>query len=406
MARMKIFNTLEEEEFESPPVFNSAERKRFFSLPLLLEDSMVNLRTPINKVCFLVVAGYFKARRKFFARRFHQTDIEYVARQIGVNPSEVLIESYSKETYARHQRAILSYFGYSPFDEAAKITITNEIAALIRVQFRPKLVLLEIIQVLTVKKIAIPSYNVLADLIVTALNSHQRTLNKIIEDCLTENQRTNLDTLLEKEPSSSTEDGWRYRLTLLKKSYQSTRPAKIKANLADLDTVQTLYLDLIPVVQRLNLSYESIRYYAYSVIKAQIPQVSRRADEDRYLHLIAFIVYQTFKLNDLLIDTLLSAVQSAVNAAEKEQKEVYFRERDQRNQSFATLVEQFRQNVQKTLLAIKTIVANAKLNDSQKVVLINGVLNDKSAKPAQVEQQIDEFKQSAINLQQGQDGRP
>jgi TnpA family transposase len=357
MARMKIFNTLEEEAFESPPVFNSAERKRFFSLPLLLEDSMVSLRTPINKVCFLVVAGYFKARRKFFARQFHQTDIEYVARQIGVDPSEVFIESYSKGTYARHQLAILNHFGYSPFDEAAKTLITHEIAALIRVQFRPKLVLLEIIQVLTVKKIAIPSYNVLADLIVAALNSHQRTLSKIIEACLTENQRTNLDTLLEKEPSNSTEEGWRYRLTLLKKSYQSTRPAKIKANLADLETVQTLYLDLMPVVQRLNLSYESIRYYAYSVIKAQIPQVSRRADEDRYLHLIAFIVYQTFKLNDLLIDTLLSAVQSAVNAAEKEQKEVYFRERDQRNQSFAT----------------------------------------------QVEQQIDEFKQSAVKIQQGQD---
>lgn len=403
MARMKIFNTLEEEAFESPPVFNSAERKRFFSLPLLLEDSMVNLRTPINKVCFLLVAGYFKAQRKFFARQFHHTDVEYVARQIGINPSEVCIESYSKETYARHQRAILSYFGYSPFDEAAKAIITNEIAALIRVQFRPKLVLLEIIQVLTVKKIVIPSYNVLADLIVAALNSHQRTLSKIIVACLTENQRTNLDTLLEKEPSNSTEEGWRYRLTLLKKPNQSTRPAKIRANLADLDTVQTLYLDLMPVVQRLDLGYESIRYYAYSVIKAQIPQVSRRADEDRFLHLIAFIVYQTFKLNDILIDVLLSGVQAAVNAAEKEQKEVYFRERDQRNQSFTTLIEQFRKNVQETLSAIRTIVADTKLNDSQKVVLIDSVLNEKSAKPAQIEQQIEEFKQSAVKIQQGQD---
>ncbi|MDD2725394.1 MAG: DUF4158 domain-containing protein [Methylovulum sp.] len=126
MARMKIFNALEAEAFDAPPVFNSAERKRFFSLPLLLEDSMVNLRMPINKVCFLVVAGYFKARRKFFVRQVHQTDIEYVARQIGVDPSEVFIESYSKETYARHQRAILGYFGYSPFDETAKTLITNE----------------------------------------------------------------------------------------------------------------------------------------------------------------------------------------------------------------------------------------------------------------------------------------
>ncbi|MGR9054119.1 MAG: DUF4158 domain-containing protein, partial [Gammaproteobacteria bacterium] len=163
MARMKIFSTLEEEAFESPPVFNSAERKRFFSLPLILKDSVVTLRTPTNKVCFLVVAGYFEARHKFFARQFRQTDIEYVACQIGVNPSEVIIEFYSKETYARHQRIILNYFGYSPFDEAAKTLISNEVAALVRVQFRPKLVLLEIIQILTAKKIAIPSYNVLAE---------------------------------------------------------------------------------------------------------------------------------------------------------------------------------------------------------------------------------------------------
>lgn len=178
MARMKIFNTLEENTFESPPVFNSAERKRFFSFPLMLEGSMATLRTPVNKVCFLVSAGYFKACRKFFARQFRRTDIEYVAWQIGVNPAEVAIESYSKETYARHQRAILGYFGCSPFDEPAKISTASEIAALVRVQFRPKLVLLEIIQVLTRKKIAIPSYNVLADLIVSALNRQQASLNR------------------------------------------------------------------------------------------------------------------------------------------------------------------------------------------------------------------------------------
>src|ERR1700730_16327860 len=112
MARMKIFNTLEEEAFESPPVFNSHERKRFFFLPLLLKGSQANLRTPTNKVCFLVEAGYFKARRKFFARQFRATDIEYVARQIGVNPTEVRVEAYSKGTYARHQRVILNYFGH------------------------------------------------------------------------------------------------------------------------------------------------------------------------------------------------------------------------------------------------------------------------------------------------------
>jgi hypothetical protein len=37
-----------------------------------------------------------------------------------------------------------------------------------------------------------------------------------------------------------------------------------------------------------------LRYYAYSVVKAQVHQVSRRAKQDRYLHLIAFILEKAF----------------------------------------------------------------------------------------------------------------
>jgi len=395
---MKIFNTLEEETFEAPPEFNSGERKRFFSLPLLLKESQATLRTPTNKVCFLVAAGYFKARRKFFARQFRLTDVEYVARQIGVNLADVNVETYSKGTYARHQRAILKYFGCKPFDEEARAFTAGEITPLIRVQLRPKLVLLAIIQLLTRKKIEIPSYNVLADMIVAALNQHQRLLNEIIDDCLTATQRTKLDELLEKESGDGTDEGWRYHLTLLKRPFQSTKPSKIRANLADLDTLQSLYLDLRPVVARLNLSYEHIRYYAYSVIKAQIPQVSRRADEDRFLHLIAFVVYQTFKLNDTLIDTLLSAVQAAVNAVQKEEKEIYFREREQRSQSFSVLVDQLRKSVRDTLSSIRDIVADTQLNDSQKVALIEEALNTETTNPAEVDKQIDEFEQNATKL--------
>ena len=40
MPRMKIFNTLEQATFDTPPAFNSAERKQFFALPLMLQDAM------------------------------------------------------------------------------------------------------------------------------------------------------------------------------------------------------------------------------------------------------------------------------------------------------------------------------------------------------------------------------
>ena len=36
MPRMKILNTIEQETFERPPVFNSVQRKRYFDLPQAL----------------------------------------------------------------------------------------------------------------------------------------------------------------------------------------------------------------------------------------------------------------------------------------------------------------------------------------------------------------------------------
>jgi Tn3 transposase DDE domain/Domain of unknown function (DUF4158) len=403
MPRMKLLNSLEREAFKTPPFFNSAERKRFFALPMIFSETMASLRTPTNKVYFIVTAGYFKARRAFFAKQFRPADVEFVARQLGLDAADVHLPAYDKQTYARHQRLILDYFGFSPFHAHAKSILAKEIAALVWVQLRPKLVFLEVEQLLVRRKIARPGYFVLSTLITTAVTRCQRELAKIVKAYFTEDQRTGLDALLKKDLSAGDEDGWRSRLTLLKQPYQSTQPSKVKANLQDLQTLQELYLNLKPVVQRLGLSYEWIRHYAYSVIKAQIPQVSRRAAADRYLHLITFVVYQTFKLNDTLIDIPLNAVQATVNVVDKECKETYFQERDQRHESFSALVGRLRQNIRATLSAIKRIVADGRLSDSQKIASIDTELNTTDSKPGQMELQFDEFEQSAAKIQQGPD---
>lgn len=74
----------------------SIDRKRYFSFTQLLHEYAGILKTPTNKVCFLVAAGYFKARPKFFARQFYQVDIDYVANQLGIAVDDVKLETYSK----------------------------------------------------------------------------------------------------------------------------------------------------------------------------------------------------------------------------------------------------------------------------------------------------------------------
>jgi TnpA family transposase len=366
MARMKILNSHEAAAFDSPPKFDSAERKRFFSVSQTINELLETLRTPTNQVCFLILVGYFRAKRKFFRRQFSPADIVFVAHQLSIKPEDVHVEHYSKVTYLRHQELILQHFGYQAFDEMARAFTLDEIQTLVQVQHRPKLIFLEVVQLLTRKKIAIPTYSLLADLIIEAITQYQQHLSDIIITTVNQSQREKLDALLKKEANLDGDEAWRYQLTAFKGTSHSTRPTQIKENVSDLAALQALYLEFKPIIALLNLNAESIRHYAYLVIKSQVPQFLQRSSQVRYLYLIAFIAYQTFKLTDILTDTLLHSVQNILNLSQRQQQERYFKERTQRSQAFAQLQTQ--------LATIRQILNNKDLDNQQKVSLIDTAL--------------------------------
>ena len=69
---MNILNSVEQEAFESAPVFNSFQRKQYFDFPQAIQQAAASLRTPANQLCFLLSCGYFKASKRFFpTRTFH-----------------------------------------------------------------------------------------------------------------------------------------------------------------------------------------------------------------------------------------------------------------------------------------------------------------------------------------------
>ena len=128
----------------------------------------------------------------------------------------------------------------------------------------------------------------------------------------------------------------RYAITLLKRPNQSTKPAKIKANIHDLLTLKELFEKLQKPITALSLSPDMIWHYATIVIKTEIFQIARR-DEKRYLYLLCFIIHQYYSLQDLLIDIVLKVVQTADNAAKRKQKETYFALRTDRGNATAVL---------------------------------------------------------------------
>src|SRR5215813_4277758 len=86
MPRIAILTPTEYAAFETPPLFSSVERKRFFDLSQPLERLLTTFRTLTNAICFVLTVGYFKATKRFFARQFLTTDADYVTRQLGYLP--------------------------------------------------------------------------------------------------------------------------------------------------------------------------------------------------------------------------------------------------------------------------------------------------------------------------------
>jgi hypothetical protein len=132
MPRMNVLNTVERQAFDSPPVFNSLQRKQYFDFPSKLHRVAAGLRNPAHCVGFLLSTGYFKAVKRFFSpNAFHPRDIDYVARQLKSVAPSVDMADYHPRTQQRHYSTIRTFYGFCVFGPAASHLLLQEIASMV-----------------------------------------------------------------------------------------------------------------------------------------------------------------------------------------------------------------------------------------------------------------------------------
>ena len=373
---MKILSAVEQGSFDKPPIFNSEERKKFFDLTADLLNTANNLRKPVYKIGFIVACGYFRATKRFFAiDDYNLRDIEYVASKFGIENSSCSPKDYPRSRIHNHRRLVLNLYGYHNFDTDAEIYIKQEITSMVRVQLKPKLIFWRCVDLLARKHIQVPNYNQLSKFILTELNRRKQELVDIIDRELSQNTRSILDGLLIQNLSDDKQSS-RYRLTLLKKLSQSTKPSKVKERVDDLFYMKELYGHLETILPLLKLGHEGIRYYANSVIKSDIFNLSRRSGEDRYIHLIAFIAHQYYRLQDNLADVLLMVMQSYQNSTTREHRDLCYENHKQREQSFKSL-SILGGNALNIFTNINTTLKSQNMMDSEKLEQIGALLPQK-----------------------------
>ena len=370
MARMRILTANEQEAFDRPPLFDHQERKQFLILPKGLMDIARNLRTPNSQIGFLLMCGYFKTTKHFYQPQdFHSRDIQFAAHQL--NLSEIVFQTaqYTETTRLRHQRNILDFYGFAPFGAHAKNTLITEVATMARTHLKPRLIFDRCVDFLIQHRNQVPTSRNLTDLIRGGLHNRKVELIASMDKQLSDHTRNLLDALF-----TAPDDQNRYRLTLLKKLSQSTRPTRIKESVADFQVLSELHHQLHEVLEELDLGVAGIRYFAGSVLRSEIFQMQRRARSDRYIHAAAFVAHQFYRCQDNMIDLWLSVMASFKSAAAREYQETLVQERKDQQRQIEIVIDGLEVSVFGVLDGIESVMEAANLSDAEKVATTRALL--------------------------------
>jgi hypothetical protein len=380
VPRMKILNGSEQILFDHPPRLSAAERRRIFELPAAVWSAADEIEPVSGRVGFLVSAGYFRLTRRFFRTLdFHDRDISYVAAQLRIDGT-FDHTTYPARTGQRHRPQILELAGFRPFDDDTARLLATELEIMSRSHPSPVQLFWRAVDWLVASRIEVPTSFRLTDAISRAMQQHGRAIAKLTAGAMTDEVRSLLDNMFLRDEADPIQSP--FRLTLLRKLSQSTRPTKIRERLEDLGVLKELHAKAAPILSVTKLGPDGIRYFASSVARMRTADLRRRSDDDVRVHLLAFIAHQFYRLHDNLVDVLLASVQTFENAAVREHRDWCFDERKRHERATETLLDDLDTTVFQVLHQIREAVADDLLNDREKVARIGHLVQPEQAAEA------------------------
>jgi TnpA family transposase len=378
MPIIPILNSQDRKQFDSIPVFDSHKRKLFFRVSSQIQNILDTLRTPTTKVALILMLGYFKYSHQLFMD-FNKADVEYVKTRLGFGSININMIDFDRFKFRSHKKKVLSLCGWSDFGKVESEVLKLEIQFMLRSQTRHKVIFEAITDKLILKKIEIPSYNLLANLIDQEYRNYDKKIDQILVSTLGGSVISELNAMLNRNQSNGESDeifdNTPYILTTLKRFNQSNRPGKIQKNLVALTSLKSLFTKLEPARGKIDFTNEGIKYYASLTIKQELFQLARRDQKERLTYFYCFIISQYQKLQDLLVDTIYYTVYSYQNQAKKAMEASYLETKTD-NDKFFELVKVSRKKQAVSYHTMKKIIQDTSLGAESKIQQLTLLITD------------------------------
>jgi hypothetical protein len=189
--------------------------------------------------------------RFFLPQDFHQRDIVVVTNILNFSASEFIAYDYKKVSRIRYQQIITKHHTFQAFNKTAKTIIKYEINLMSSHYLKPRLIFDRFSDNLIQKRITLPESGTVCELIRQSLQSHKQNLMLRMNNQLTSETSVLLDSLFTRDQHEQS-----YRLTLLKRLSQSTKPTKVRECVTDFYVIAELHEKLPDTLGSVNTSKE------------------------------------------------------------------------------------------------------------------------------------------------------
>jgi TnpA family transposase len=325
--RLRILGDEEIEALYGRPRFTPDERQEYFAFAPPELAALEQFRSHPVRLYGMLQLGYFKARQQFFVFTLREVDedIRYLQERYFASARFQAVE-VSKVTRLKQQRVILGLCHYRYCDVAARQHLAAKAQQAARVCAKPVYIFRELWHVLTTQRLVAPGYTVLQELIGHALTTEQQRLSTVVRTYLQPADITAFQRLLDDAPGL-------YALTQLKHEPRDMSVSEIKREIQRGTQMEPLYTLAQRVLPALEISNESITYYASLVHYYSVYKLKRLPVWTTYLYLLCFVVHRYQRLHDHLITSLLSHVRQYTEAAKAAAKERVYTARTESNET-------------------------------------------------------------------------
>lgn len=325
--RLQILGDEEIETLYGLPHFTPEEQAEYFALSPQDIAAIKPLHGLKSQIYAILQLGYFRARHRFFIFSFStvSADVQYIQAQYFPT-FELTDYEPAKNTRVKHQQIILALCNYQYCDDTARQTLLVKAQQAAKVYSKPIYIFRELLRHLEGERLVPPGYSSLQDVVGQAIDAEQDRLVLRVKQQLSQTETVALNQLIENAPGL-------YEITQLKREPRSFSLSEIKREISRCEQIQELYKLTQTLLPELEISRESIKYYASLVNYYSVFRLKQLSQGVVHVYLLCFLHHRYQRANDNLLNSLIHKVKRYVEDSKVAAKERVYEYRIETNQN-------------------------------------------------------------------------